>query len=54
MSDDFPNIKGTTPDGLPPLRDVIRAHDLRAEKSLGQNFLLDLNLTAKIARAACE
>lgn len=37
---------------LPPLRDVIRAHDLRAEKSLGQNFLLDLNLTAKIARAA--
>lgn len=39
-------------DSLPPLRDVIRAHDLRAEKSLGQNFLLDLNLTAKIARAA--
>lgn len=39
-------------DALPPLRDVIRAHDLRAEKSLGQNFLLDLNLTAKIARAA--
>ena len=37
---------------LPPLRDVIRAHDLRAEKSLGQNFLLDLNLTSKIARAA--
>lgn len=37
---------------LPPLRDVIREHDLRAEKSLGQNFLLDLNLTAKIARAA--
>ncbi len=39
-------------DGLPPLREVIRAHDLRAKKSLGQNFLLDLNLTAKIARAA--
>ena len=39
-------------DQLPPLRDVIRAHDLRAEKSLGQNFLLDLNLTAKIAKAA--
>ena len=37
-------------DALPPLRDVIRAHDLRARKSLGQNFLLDLNLTAKIAR----
>ena len=37
-------------DNLPPLRDVIRTHDLRARKSLGQNFLLDLNLTAKIAR----
>lgn len=39
-------------DSLPPLRDIIRNHNLRAEKSLGQNFLLDLNLTAKIARAA--
>ncbi len=39
-------------DNLPPLRDVIAAHDLKARKSLGQNFLLDLNLTAKIARAA--
>ena len=39
-------------DGLPPLRDVIRTHDLIAKKSLGQNFLLDLNLTAKIARLA--
>lgn len=39
-------------DGLPPLRDVIRAHDLVAKKQLGQNFLLDLNLTAKIARMA--
>jgi 16S rRNA (adenine1518-N6/adenine1519-N6)-dimethyltransferase len=39
-------------DELPPLRDVIRRHDLRARKSLGQNFLLDLNLTARIARAA--
>jgi 16S rRNA (adenine1518-N6/adenine1519-N6)-dimethyltransferase len=38
-------------DGLPPLREVIRRHDLRAKKSLGQNFLLDLNLTARIARA---
>src|ERR1700741_1803821 len=37
---------------LPPLRDVIRRHDLSARKSLGQNFLLDLNLTARIARAA--
>ncbi len=37
---------------LPPLRDVIREHGLRAEKKLGQNFLLDLNLTAKIARHA--
>lgn len=37
---------------LPPLRNIIDAHDLRAKKSLGQNFLLDLNLTDKIARAA--
>ena len=41
-----------TIDGLPPLRDVIRTHDLVAKKQLGQNFLLDLNLTAKIARMA--
>ena len=39
-------------DDLPPLRDVISAHGLSARKSLGQNFLLDLNLTAKIARQA--
>jgi 16S rRNA (adenine1518-N6/adenine1519-N6)-dimethyltransferase len=39
-------------DGLPPLREVIARHGLRARKGLGQNFLLDLNLTAKIARAA--
>ncbi len=39
-------------DGLPPLRDVIARHDLRAKKSLGQNFLLDLNITSKIARSA--
>ena len=39
-------------DGLPPLRDVIERHGLRAKKSLGQNFLLDLNLTGKVARAA--
>ena len=42
----------TTPDGLPPLRDVIARHGLAARKSLGQNFLLDLNLTARIARAS--
>jgi 16S rRNA (adenine1518-N6/adenine1519-N6)-dimethyltransferase len=39
-------------DDLPPLREVIHRHGLRAKKSLGQNFLLDLNLTARIARAA--
>ncbi len=42
----------TTLDGLPPLRDVIARHGLDALKALGQNFLLDLNLTQKIARAA--
>ena len=41
-----------TLDGLPPLRDVIREHGLSAKKSLGQNFILDLNLTGKIARLA--
>jgi 16S rRNA (adenine1518-N6/adenine1519-N6)-dimethyltransferase len=39
-------------DDLPPLREVISRHGLRAKRSLGQNFLLDLNLTARIARAA--
>lgn len=39
-------------DDLPPLRAVIAAHGIAARKSLGQNFLLDLNLTARIARAA--
>ena len=39
-------------DSLPPLREVIASHGLSARKSLGQNFLLDLNLTAKIARQA--
>jgi 16S rRNA (adenine1518-N6/adenine1519-N6)-dimethyltransferase len=39
-------------DKLPPLRDVIATHGLAAKKSLGQNFLFDLNLTRKIARAA--
>ncbi len=39
-------------DGLPPLRDVINEYELQAKKSLGQNFLTDLNLTSKIARSA--
>lgn len=42
----------STIDTLPPLRDVIATHGLTARKSMGQNFLLDLNLTAKIARQA--
>jgi 16S rRNA (adenine1518-N6/adenine1519-N6)-dimethyltransferase len=42
----------SSPDGLPPLREVIERHGLQAKNSLGQNFLLDLNLTAKVARAA--
>lgn len=39
-------------DGLPPLREVIARHGLSAKKTLGQNFLLDLNLTGRIARAS--
>ena len=39
-------------DALPSLRDVLAAHGLKAKRSLGQNFLFDLNLTARIARAA--
>lgn len=42
----------STIDNLPPLREVIDTHGIAAKKSLGQNFLLDLNLTAKIARMA--
>lgn len=42
---------GASPDGLDPLREVIRRYDLAAKKSLGQNFILDLNLTRRIARA---
>ena len=42
----------TEPDGLPPLRDVVDMFDLAAKKNLGQNFLFDLNLTRRIARAA--
>ncbi len=41
-----------SPDSLPPLRDVIRTLGLTTKKSLGQNFILDLNLTRRIARAA--
>lgn len=47
MSDSGPDI-----DQLPPLRDIISRYDLRAQKKLGQNFLLDLNITDKIARSA--
>jgi 16S rRNA (adenine1518-N6/adenine1519-N6)-dimethyltransferase len=43
---------GAEPDGLPPLREVIARHGIGARKSLGQNFILDLNLTRRIARAA--
>ena len=39
-------------DGLPPLREIVARHRLAARKALAQNFLFDLNLTAKIARAA--
>ncbi len=46
------SAKQTSPGALPPLREVIAAHGLNARKRLGQHFLLDLNLTAKIARAA--
>ena len=45
--------RGARVESLPPLREVIAAHELRAQKSLGQNFLLDLNITDKIVREAC-
>ncbi|HEU0095221.1 MAG TPA: 16S rRNA (adenine(1518)-N(6)/adenine(1519)-N(6))-dimethyltransferase RsmA, partial [Rhizomicrobium sp.] len=48
----MPDSSKTGQDNLPPLRDVIAAYGLAPRKSLGQNFLFDLNLTAKIARAA--
>ncbi|HET7086397.1 MAG TPA: 16S rRNA (adenine(1518)-N(6)/adenine(1519)-N(6))-dimethyltransferase RsmA [Rhizomicrobium sp.] len=48
----MPDSSNNLVDKLPPLRDVIAAHGLAAKKSLGQNFLFDLNLTRKIARAA--
>jgi 16S rRNA (adenine1518-N6/adenine1519-N6)-dimethyltransferase len=47
-----PARPGASPDGLPPLREVIATHGLAAKKSLGQNFILDLNLTRRIARLA--
>ena len=40
------------PDALPPLREVLEAHGLWAKKAYGQHFLLDLNVTRKIARLA--
>ncbi|MEM6669943.1 MAG: 16S rRNA (adenine(1518)-N(6)/adenine(1519)-N(6))-dimethyltransferase RsmA [Pseudomonadota bacterium] len=49
---DTPPERAVADDDLPPLREVIATHDLAARKSLGQNFLLDLNLTRRIARAA--
>jgi len=45
-------VTGNALDDLPPLREVIAAHGLRAKKTLGQNFILDLNLTRRIAREA--
>jgi 16S rRNA (adenine1518-N6/adenine1519-N6)-dimethyltransferase len=45
-------VSGRTLDELPPLREVIANHGLRAKKALGQNFILDLNLTRRIAREA--
>ena len=45
-------MSGLAADGLAPLREVIARHGLTAKKALGQNFLLDLNLTARIARVA--
>ncbi|MBE7243813.1 MAG: 16S rRNA (adenine(1518)-N(6)/adenine(1519)-N(6))-dimethyltransferase RsmA [Actinomycetospora chiangmaiensis] len=42
----------SVPDGLPPLREVVARHGLEPKKALGQNFLYDLNLTGRIARAA--
>lgn len=45
-------MSATAQDGLPPLREVVERHGLMAQKALGQNFLFDLNLTGRIARAA--
>lgn len=48
----YPDKTIATLEALPPLRDVIEQHDLRAQKALGQNFLLDQNITDKIAKLA--
>jgi len=45
-------VAAADPSGLPPLREIIARHGIAARKSLGQNFILDLNLTRRIARAA--
>ncbi|MEO1398921.1 MAG: hypothetical protein AAFU56_08665, partial [Pseudomonadota bacterium] len=50
LTSNNPRAEDTTKlslDGLPPLRAVINAHDLKAKKSFGQNFLMDLNLTCR-------
>ena len=52
ISNNHETRSGASPDGLPPLREVIAKLGLSAKKSLGQNFILDLNLTRRIARAA--
>ncbi len=52
MSDDIASAVAAGLAGLPPLRETIAAHGLDARKRLGQHFLLDLNLTRRIARAA--
>ncbi len=52
MSDHDIDARIKSIEALPPLRDVIEAYDLRAQKSLGQNFLLDMNITDKIVREA--
>ena len=52
MSDDIAAAVATGLAGLPPLRETIAAHGFDARKRLGQHFLLDLNLTRRIARAA--
>jgi hypothetical protein len=46
------SVAPADPAGLPPLREVIARYGIAARKSLGQNFILDLNLTRRIARAA--
>jgi 16S rRNA (adenine1518-N6/adenine1519-N6)-dimethyltransferase len=48
----FASVAAGDPSGLPPLREVIARYGIAARKSLGQNFILDLNLTRRIARAA--